>query len=456
MGRTVRKRGGLAIRSFVESAYSGLPAAPVLPMRRLLLLAALALSTRVAGATEIRLGSLSLDWPAGYTLKSTQSPFELAGPGGVKALVTVMRPRPGATDTPESLAGLQASVERMLTGSAAEAGRVVLPLGTQTLPDGTRLQFIGSERSGLFQRSFLLQYMLLSRTGTLALVTFEGKGEAVAEHEGLIGLFSTTQWVSGDGSPAEQAAFTERVAGLLRAQLGDGAVQVTEPLTLKIGDTQANLDRVNTFCRANAAGCDAELARYVSAVVDMQKNAALPPTRAALRAVVRPTAFADGAAASMGGKSNFIRRPLVDGLVALVMLDAPRSARLVSEADAQALGLSVDGTYAEALAQLRRQLAPMATAARPVSPGRVGALEGDFYESGRVLLHEDWAPLARAQKGVLVVALPAKNLLLYGADDSPAGLEALRLQARDLARRSPAQLSDLLLRWTPEGWQAVR
>ena len=73
-----------------------------------------------------------------------------------------------------------------------------------------------------------------------------------------------------------------------------------------------------------------------------------------------------------------------------------------------------------------------------------------------MLLHDDWAPLARAQKGVLVVALPAKNLLLYGADDSPAGLDALRLQARDLARRSPAPLTELLLRWTPEGWQAVR
>lgn len=425
-------------------------------MRRLLLLAAFTLSTGLAGAAEIRLGSLSLDWPAGYTLKSTQSPFELVGPGGIKALVTVMRPKPGATATAESLAGLQASVEGLLASSAAQAGRVVLPLGTQSLPDGTRLQFIGSERSGVFQRSFLLQYALLSRSGALALVTFEGSGEAVAEHDSLLGLFSTTQWVSSDGSPAEQAAFTERVASLLRAQLGEAAVQVTEPLTLKIGGTQANLDRVNAFCRANAAGCDAELARYVSAVVDMQKNAALPPTRTALRAVVRPTAFADGAAGSLGGRSNFIRRPLVDGLVALVMLDSPRSARLVSEADAQALGLSVDDTYAEALAQLRGQLSPMAKAARPVVAGQVGALEGDFYESGRVLLHDDWASLARAQKGVLVVALPAKNLLLYGADDSPAGLQALRLQARDLAKRSPAPLTELLLRWTPEGWQALR
>ena len=45
---------------------------------------------------------------------------------------------------------------------------------------------------------------------------------------------------------------------------------------------------------------------------------------------------------------------------------AVESALTRMSADAQALGLSVDDTYAEALAQLRGQLSPMAKAARPV------------------------------------------------------------------------------------------
>ena len=422
-----------------------------------LLIAALLLSTGLSQAAEIRLGSLSLDWPAGYTLKSTQAPFELAGPGGSKVLVTVLRPAASATGSPEALARLQDTVDRLLTEQATRAGQVVLPLASRTLPDGTRLQSIGSQASGLLQRGgYFLQYALLSRQGPIALVTFEGRGDALAEHESLQGLFSSAQWVAGDGSPQEQAAFTERVAALLRAQLGADAVRVSEPLTLKIGDVQANLDRVNAFCRANAAGCDAELDRYVQAVVDMHRSAALPPSREALRVVVRTTAFADGAAGTPSGKAGFLRRPLAEGLVALVMLDSPRSARLVGEADCQALGLTPDEAFAQGAANLRRQLKPLAQAAKAVAPGAFGTLEGDFYESGRVLLHDDWAPLARAQKGTLVVALPAKNLLIYSADDSPAGWDALRMLSRDVARRSPGPLSDVLLRWTPEGWQAVR
>ena len=420
-------------------------------------MAVFALCAGLAHAAEIRFGSLSLDWPAGYTLKSTQSPFELAGPNGSKVLVTVLRPAASATGSPEALARLHETVERLLTKQAAQAGQVVLPLATRTLPDGTRLQSVGSQAAGAFQRGgYFLQYALLSRQGPIGLVTVEGRGDALAEHESLQGLFSSAQWVAGDGSPQEQMAFTERVAGLLRAQLGPEAVRVAEPLTLKIGDVQANLDRVNAFCRTNKAGCDAELDRYVQAVVEMQQRAAAPPSRAALRAVVRTADFAQGAVKSGAIKGELLRQPLADGLVALVMLDSPRSARLVSEADCAALGLTPAEAYAAGLENLRRELKPFAQAAPPVRPGDVGTIEGEFYESGRVLLHADWAPLARAQRGALVVALPAKNLLVYSADDSPAGIDALRLLSRDLAKRSPGPLSDVLLRWTPEGWQAVR
>lgn len=459
-GPTVVKGDGIDIRSFVEFAVGILQrrCCRLLTMRLTVLFAALALALTggLARAAEIRLGSLSLDWPPGYALKSTQSPFELSGPTGAKVLVTVMSPGPSATGSPEGLARLNESLERLLTEQAARAGQVVLPLSTRILPDGTRLQSVGSQVSGLFRSGYFLQYTLVSRSGRIALLTFEGQGDALSEHEALQSLFSSAQWSAGEASPQEQAAFTERVAALLRARLAAEAVVVAEPLTLKIGDMRANLDRVHGFCRSNASACDAELERYVNAVVDMQTQAATPPSRDALRVVVRTTEFADGAERSMAGKAGFIRRPLAEGLVAMVMLDAPRSARLMGEADSLALGLSADAAFALGQGNLRRQLKPLAQVARPVVPGSFGTLDGDFYESGRVVLHEDWAALARAHKGVLIVALPAKNLLIYSADDSPAGLEALRQRARDVGRRSPGPLSDVLLRWTPAGWEAVR
>lgn len=425
-------------------------------MRLASLIASLAVFALQAQAAEIRFGSLSLDWPAGYTVKSTKPPFELAGPQGATVLVTVLRPGPSATGSPEALAKLQATVERMLTEQARKAGKIVVPLATQTLPDGTQLLSVGSETSGLFKSGYLLQYALLARSGPLALLTFEGKGDAAAEHAGVKGLFASVQWEAGEGSAAERASFTERAAAMLRAQLGADAVVIAEPLTLRIGELQANLDRVYGYCRTNVQGCDAELQRYVQTVVDVHKQAAAPVTRESVRVVVRTAEFADGVAKTIAGKGEPMRRTVAEGLVALPISDSPGSARTLSDADCKALGLSADQAFDLGLANLRLALKPMADVAKPVKRGALGTLAGDFYESSRLLLPDDWAPLAQAQQGVLVVALPAKDVLLYGADDSPAGLDALRVLARDVARRSPVPLADALLRWTPTGWQIVR
>ena len=421
----------------------------------LLAAALLAFIAGMAQAAEIRLGSLSLDWPAGYAVKSTQSPFELSGPGGAKVLVTVMRPGAGAATGAEAMARMDGIAERMLTAEAGKAGKVVLPLGRQALPDGTQLRFIGSEVSRLLGgNGYFLQYMLLAPSGQIALLTFEGRGDALREHDAVQGLFKTVQWGGADGSPAERAAFTERVAALLRARLAGQEVTVAaEPLTLKVGELQANLDRVFGFCRANAQGCDDELKRYVQAVADARNSASAPVTQEALRLVIRPADFAGAGAAATSATP--LRRPFAPGLQALPVVDGERSARVMNEGDCEKLGLSPQQAHDVALANVRKSLKPLADVARPVQRGAIRKLEGDFYESSRVLVPGDWAPLAQAQDGVLVVALPAKDVVLYSADDSAAGLDALRTYARDVTRRSPAPLTDILLRWAPAGWQAV-
>lgn len=404
-------------------------------------------------AAEITLGSLTLDWPVGYTLKSTKPPFELAGPGGVKVMVTVMRPGASAQSGPEAVDQLRAKIDSMLIAQAQKAGKLVLPLARETLSDGTMLHAVGSEQSGLFKRGYLLQYALLSPGGPLALLTFEGQGDAASQHAGAKGVFANLRWGSGEGSAAERLAFTERAAAALRAELGDTPVLIADPLTLKIGELQANLDRVYTYCRANAQGCDVELRRYVLSVADVSRNAALPVDRESLRAVVRTTEFADAAGKSYGQGH---RRTVAEGLVALAFVDSPTSARALAESDGKKLGLSMEQAYELALDNLRRSLKPLADVAKPVLRGDIAALEGDFYESSRVLLHADWAPLARAQGGVLVVALPTKDGLLYCSDDSPPSLDALRQRVREAMRRSPGPLTDRLLRWTEAGWQLVR
>lgn len=403
-------------------------------------------------AGTIRLGSLALDWPAGYQLKSARPPFELAGPQGSKVLVTVMKPGPAVASGQDAGAKLRSTLERLLTEQARKAGKVALPLGTRTLPDGTLLQFIGSEVSGLFKTGYFLQFALQSRQGQIALLTFEGTGDVAAEEQRLRGLFDSTQW---EDSAAEQAAFTDRVAALLRARLGHEAVRVAEPLTLKLGDLQANLDRVFAFCRGNAQDCEAELGRYVQTVVDLHQREKPPITKGSLRAVVRTAEFVREVIAATSGKSEILQRPLTAGLVTLVVVDTQSSASVLNASEAQSLGLTAAQAFEQGLLNLRQTLKPMSQPAQGLRHGGIGTLAGEYYESSRLLFPEDWAPLAKAQAGVLIVGLPAKDLLLYSADDSPAGLEALRAQVRDVMRRSPGPLSDQLLRWSKTGWQPV-
>jgi len=54
------------------------------------------------------------------------------------------------------------------------------------------------------------------------------------------------------------------------------------------------------------------------------------------------------------------------------------------------------------------------------------------------------------------VAAPSPDLVLYGGENSATAIDALRTLASNLTVRAPKPLSNMLLRWTPKGWQRVR
>jgi len=156
-----------------------------------------ALACTAAFAGEVRFGSAQLDWPDGYTVTSTKSPFELTGPSGEKVLVTVMRP--GKELPAESAASEQEKlangVEGHLRTQASKAGKVTLPLQRSPLPDGSLLLYIGSETSSLFSSGFFLQYLVVSPTGRLGFFTAEGKGAVEEQHGRFLPVISTVKWL---------------------------------------------------------------------------------------------------------------------------------------------------------------------------------------------------------------------------------------------------------------------
>ena len=78
--------------------------------------------------------------------------------------------------------------------------------------------------------------------------------------------------------PTDAAGFTDYVASRLRAEVGESEVRIKGPLTLGVGELQANLDRVFEFCKRNRQGCPDEVSTYVRAAAQMHRDGSAPPT----------------------------------------------------------------------------------------------------------------------------------------------------------------------------------
>ncbi|MBR0820030.1 hypothetical protein JQ627_19035 [Bradyrhizobium liaoningense] len=256
--------------------------------------------------------------------------------------------------------------------------------------------------------------------------------------------------------PADEAAFTAFVAERFRAEIRDTPVVIKGPLTLSIGPLQANLDRIYAVCKTNTNACAREIGSYISGVKATTSSRNDPPTRAALRVVVRTAEYMRQALREVDARGPALTRPLAEGLVIVPVLDSPRALRVFNDRDRAALGLTQDQVFDIAIANLRSSVKPIATAAKAVPSGQFGTLTGDYYQTSRLALIDSWAPLAQAQGGVLIVAAPSTDVMLYSGDDSSTGLDALRTLARNVMARAPKPLSGSLLRWTPKGWQSVR
>jgi hypothetical protein len=260
-----------------------------------------------------------------------------------------------------------------------------------------------------------------------------------------------------DTIPKDAPGFTLYLASLLRKETSVAAVTVRGPLALEVGDLKVNLDRVYDFCRHDAQACTGAVETYVKGAAEAYQTATSAPTQDAVRLVVRTETYARDVQASLGADAPALQpKPFVEGLVTLPVLDSPRSVRMLSIEDNRKLNLSAAEVYQLGLSNLRAALKPLSDIVKAVHAGEIGQIAGNAYDSSRLLLHDDWAPLAAAQGGILIVVAPAPDALFYLGDDSPKALDALRTLAADIAKRAPRPLSSVPLRWTQSGWEIVR
>lgn len=263
--------------------------------------------------------------------------------------------------------------------------------------------------------------------------------------------------------PMEEDAFAKEAAERINREVPGYNVAPTSKLTLegKRSDGEStgrmSLDRVYAYCGRNPQNCSAALDQYAKGMAESIKERDRPIERSMVRIAIRTTAYADQLRAQFGSNGGTVYSKLVaPGLVALPVLDFTRTVRFVTDSDTAKLSLTEEELFKLGEQNLRASTRPFQDVVKVPQTNSLGYISGEDYASSRILFHEDWRPLSTKFYNKLMVMLPAPDILLYGDGSTPAGKDALRVLAEDVARTSSRPLSSLTLQWTETGWEVIR
>lgn len=221
---------------------------------------------------------------------------------------------------------------------------------------------------------------------------------------------------------------------------------------------QITLHNVADHCRRDPEKCEQEVTTFVANFIATVKEMSTPIQKSELRVVVRSAEYVESARHRLAGRpdSDFVARQFVGGLWALLVADTAHAIKSVSAQNLTRLGLSADAAMSLGEQNMAVELGPLNTAIHDLPPNGVGYINGNFYNSSRLLLHDDWKELSKSMNGHLVVAVPANDIVVYAAASDPIALDAISTLVKAVGVKSVRPLSGTLFKWVPGGWEIVR
>lgn len=145
--------------------------------------------------------------------------------------------------------------------------------------------------------------------------------------------------------------------------------------------------------------------------------------------------------------ARLLKRPLVDGLFAIVAIDGAKSIRFVAGQDVTKYHISEKEFFDTAIANLTAK----SSTAQFEAIGSLQAITLDgTYEVSLLLVPDFWTRVEQAVGGDFVVAIPARGALFVAPANDVAAVATLRAAARNLKLAYP--LTQKLLRKTASGW----
>jgi uncharacterized protein YtpQ (UPF0354 family) len=249
----------------------------------------------------------------------------------------------------------------------------------------------------------------------------------------------------------DSAAFSQKAAARFRKGFPKvAAVAVVRDLELQLTDDQGAKRSVflnNSFASyLSAPGkIDEILGIYVRALAEPEPlSTRVDPGR--IVPVVKDALWLTEAMTMARQRSNRepvppVHEVLNELLIVLFAEDSPTRIRFLTEENLRASDLARETLRTLAVDNLRKLLPKV-----EVRPGGAFSLvtAGGNYEASLLLLDDLWSKRSIAADGDYVVAVPARDLLLVAASDSPANVARLREVASQMAAKAAYRLSDAL------------
>jgi len=289
----------------------------------------------------------------------------------------------------------------------------------------------------------------------------------------LVVIMSVVASSASANVPTDDAGLTAFAAEAFARGLPEAKVTIKGPLLLDLETSssegsadahvtkthlQITLHNVADHCRRDPEKCDQEVTTFVANFIATVKEMSTPIQKFELRVVVRSAEYVESARHRLAGRpdSDFVARQFVGGLWALLVADSAHAIKSVSAQNLAPLGLSADAAMSLGEQNVAAELGPLNTAIHELPPNGVGYINGNFYNSSRLLLHDDWKELSKSMNDHLVVAVPANDIVVYAAAGDPIALDAIGIMVKAVGMKSVRPLSGTLFKWVPGGWEIVR
>lgn len=249
-------------------------------------------------------------------------------------------------------------------------------------------------------------------------------------------------------SPAE---FTARFVSNVAQASPDIAIDVIEPLHLTATGPSGNevtafLGNAYELYEQDRDQLDEILDLYAASLMDTMAQGEESLSPADIVPVIKDSAWlAEAIGATFEGRDQevpeYFQAALVDGLTIIYAEDTPNNIRYIEKQSIVELGIDISAIRALAINNLLARLPDISVEG---GDGLYMIIADGTYEASLLLVDEIWTTDNFAVNGEIVVALPARDVLLVSGTDNTQQLDKLIAISAQVYSESPYYLTQQL------------